>query len=424
MRIMRRGEIWYLRRRLPKRYEAVEQRRDLWLSLHTDSELVAKTKAPIIWQEHVNAWEARLAGDTQDAEARYKAAHDLAQSRGMRYLPVAKVATLPVDSLLERIEAIPADTATKPDKATAAAVLGTVPEPEITLSGSLDLFWSLARDRVAGKSEDQIRRWRNPRLKAMRNLVDLVGDKPIRQLTRSDMLDFRDWWLDKLAADDLTPNSANKDLTHISDVLKTVNSKKRLEIPLPLGDLTVKGGRKKQRPSFSEAWIRERLLAPDALSGLNPEARGILHIMANTGMRPSEIAGLHAEELNLDHAFPHISLKPIGRALKSDNAERRMPLIGVALAAMQAFPKGFPSYRGNSATLSGTINKYLTENGLKETEEHTLYSLRHAFEDRMLAANIDERIRRDLMGHALGRERYGKGAELSQIAALLAPISF
>lgn len=100
MRIMRRGEIWYLRRRLPKRYEAVEQRRDLWLSLHTDSELVAKTKAPIIWQEHVNAWEARLAGDTGDAEARYKAAHDLAQSRGMRYLPVAKVATLPVDSLL------------------------------------------------------------------------------------------------------------------------------------------------------------------------------------------------------------------------------------------------------------------------------------------------------------------------------------
>ena len=59
-----------------------------------------------------------------------------------------------------------------------------------------------------------------------------------------------------------------------------------------------------------------------------------------------------------------------------------------------------------------------------ETTRHTIYSLRHAFEDRMLAARIDERIRRDLMGHSLGRERYGLGASLEHTAELLAPISF
>lgn len=37
----------------------------------------------------------------------------------------------------------------------------------------------------------------------------------------------------------------------------------------------------------------------------------------------------------------------------------------------------------------------------------------------MLAAGVDERIRRDLMGHALNRERYGKGASLMNLQALI-----
>ena len=42
----------------------------------------------------------------------------------------------------------------------------------------------------------------------------------------------------------------------------------------------------------------------------------------------------------------------------------------------------------------------------------------------MLAAGIDERIRRDILGHALGRERYGKGASIEMAADLLRPIAF
>ncbi|AQS47169.1 hypothetical protein BMG03_04665 [Thioclava nitratireducens] len=91
---------------------------------------------------------------------------------------------------------------------------------------------------------------------------------------------------------------------------------------------------------------------------------------------------------------------------------------------MRAFPDGFSRYRESSATLSATVNTYLRDAGLLESERHSLYSLRHAFEDRMLAAGIDERIRRDVMGHALGRERYGEGGRLATIAELLEPIAF
>lgn len=227
----------------------------------------------------------------------------------------------------------------------------------------------------------------------------------------------------RLQEEELTANAANKDLTHIGDVLKTVNRMKRLGLVLPLSDLSFKEGEAKKRPRFSEKWVRERLLAPGALAGLNEEARAIFLVMINTGARPSEIAGLTTGCIHLAANVPHISIEPIGRQLKSANSKRKIPLTGVSLEAMRAFPEGFPRYQGSSAALSATVNKYLEENGLKETEDHTMYSMRHAFEDRLLATGVDERIRRDLIGHALNRERYWSGGSLEQVQALVAKVA-
>jgi len=136
------------------------------------------------------------------------------------------------------------------------------------------------------------------------------------------------------------------------------------------------------------------LVEGDNLRGLNDQARGIVLLMVNTGLRPSEAAGLQAADIRLDHAVPHIEIKAQTegerrRALKTRNAQRVIPLAGVSLDAMRAFPDGFPRYY-DKVGLSQTVNKYLRENGLMETEEHTLYCLRHSFEDRMLEAGIDE----------------------------------
>jgi len=65
------------------------------------------------------------------------------------------------------------------------------------------------------------------------------------------------------------------------------------------------------------------------------------------------------------------------------------------------------------------VNKLLRENGLMETPEHTLYGIRHGFEDRMLDRDVEERIKADLMGHAISRERYGKGASLEKLAGVV-----
>ena len=73
----------------------------------------------------------------------------------------------------------------------------------------------------------------------------------------------------------MTPNTANKDLIHLSDILKTVNTMKRLGIDLPPGELSFREGEKRTRPPFSVDWTRTKILAAGALDGLNEEARAI-----------------------------------------------------------------------------------------------------------------------------------------------------
>ncbi|WP_415402899.1 tyrosine-type recombinase/integrase [Tateyamaria sp. SN3-11] len=417
MSIKKRGKKFSLYKRVPKRYAGVEPRKFVWCALGTDSESEAQDKAPLVWSQMLDGWEAKLKGDTTDANQRFDAARELAAARGFRYMPVSRLADDP-KQIVERVAAIggPEDA---PDLLEAEALLGGAEPPALKVSECLDLYWQLARDRIQGKSEDQIRRWKNPRIRAVNNFISVCGDKPISKITPDDMLDYRQWWLEKIEQDDLANTSANKDFTHLGDVLKTVNMMKRLGLVLPLTGLAFKESEAKQRPSFSDSWIKEKIMVEGALDGLNDQAAAIVLVMVNTGARPSELAALTAGCIHLDAEVPHISIEAVGRQLKSSNAKRVIPLCGVSLEAMKKFPYGFERYRGSSAGLSAVVNKYLRNNGLLETVGHSLYGLRHSFEDRQLAAGVDERIRRDLMGHSLNRERYGKGASLAHLQGIV-----
>ena len=216
--ILKRGKIWHLYRRVPVAYHGIESRRLIFRSLKTDSEALARQKAEAVWLQMIEAWEARLGGDSADAERRFDAAQRLAQARGYRFLDASRVAGLPTAELLDRIEAVPE---AGPGQAQeAAALLGGAEEPTITVSRALELYWGLARDRVLGKSPDQLRCWENPRKKAVKNFIDVVGDKALAEIDGDDMLDFREWWVDRVEALGLTANSANKDLIHLGSVLK------------------------------------------------------------------------------------------------------------------------------------------------------------------------------------------------------------
>ncbi len=131
-----------LRRRVPVRYASVEDRKFIWVSLGTDSALEGKIRADAVWQQNVVAWEALLAGHSEIAEQSFDAARQIAQLRGFKFLPADKVLGMPVEDLLRRVEAIPAQKG-KPDVIVARALLGTVADPGLKVSKALDMFWDL-----------------------------------------------------------------------------------------------------------------------------------------------------------------------------------------------------------------------------------------------------------------------------------------
>jgi integrase len=166
------------------------------------------------------------------------------------------------------------------------------------------------------------------------------------------------------------------------------------------------------------------------------DIRHIVALQADTGARLGEIVGLRVEDVVLNHATPHIHIRPnvkLGRTLKTDASERKVPLVGVALwaaqRAMEAARKRshrtgwlFPRYASDAqikAThASNTINKWLL--AVTKTEK-TSHSFRHSMRDRLRHAGAPPDIQ-DAIGGWGSRTvgmGYGEGYRLEQLKGYL-----
>ena len=67
---------------------------------------------------------------------------------------------------------------------------------------------------------------------------------------------------------------------------------------------------------------------------IDDEARWLVALISDTGMRLSEAAGLSVDDIKLDCEIPHIDLKPHSwRGLKTRGSLRQIPLVGASLWA-------------------------------------------------------------------------------------------
>lgn len=241
------------------------------------------------------------------------------------------------------------------------AVTGAVPPPPLTLSGLVKAFEREQAAALKALSPDQLRRWRNPKTRAAQDLIEVIGDKAVTALTRADALAFRDHWKERVLAGKAEIGTANKQFGHVSRMLRVVETAQQLGIPLNVFEkLRIEGETSGQRTAFEQDFIQKTILADGALAGLNSEARRVVFVMADTGLRVSEVVNLLPAHIHLQADVPHIAVKAEGRKLKTDHSERKMPLVGCALAAMRLQPQGFPRYRDKGASLSALVNKYMT----------------------------------------------------------------
>ncbi len=337
----------------------------------------------------------------------------MARRLGFEYLGAAEVARLPVAEILERIEAL-SESGKGDDRSAEAGALGGVESPKLMMSGLFAEFEKLSAAELRDLSPDQKRKWANPKKRAVANFLALVGDMPVTRVTRNHALDFREWWQARVLDEEIDPDTANKDFGHLNTMFRNIERARRLGLQPVFSEMRLKGGAKGQRVAFDPAFVQARFLAEGALGGLNDEARLIVFLLIETGLRLSEACNLTAETIRLDAEVPHVMVRPDGRRMKTDQSEREIPLVGVSLMAAQASPAGFPRYRDKAASLSANVNKLLHGRGLLPVEGQTLYSFRHTFEDRLTAVEVPDKVAAALMGHKYHRPRYGVGPSLAQ----------
>ncbi|BCP53743.1 integrase [Kaistia sp. 32K] len=420
--VKREGGIWHYWRRVPKRFADVDSRVFVKISLETRELAKAERAKVVVEQELEIFWHSLKRGGGDNARERYFAALERARLEGFEYRPAAELVQ-DVQSVIARLERLEAMGAFPADEKVAElvedlkpardALMGMAAVPELTLSTALDQFYTYTKDTVRKKSTDQVRRWKAPRLKAINNLIALIGDKPVSQITRQDALQLKSWWVERVVEEEYTPNSANKDIGHLAQVIDTLNDLMKLGLDRPFAKLRLSEAEQKTRPAFEIDRLRAMVLDPRKLEGLNEEAVLIIQAMVETGMRPIEICNLDPSDIVLKHNVPHVKIRPSNtRELKTAYSKRDIPLVGISLTALQAAPNGFPRYRDRSSQLSANINKFLRGHDLLPTEDHSLYSIRHTFQDRLTAVDMPDRVQTELMGHKFNRPKYGSGPTL------------
>ena len=432
-----RGGHWHYNRRVPTRFLPFETRRRIRVSLKTKSLDTARARRDALMEADDLYW-ASITGIDDDAVGdkaaslqrevagrRYKAASLRALARGFSYMPAADLAGIAdVDEIVARVRAVDAkNTGGKSalEASEAEAVLGGASQPTVTVSQAFDLYCDeIAIDELISKSDMQRKLWRKTKLRGIQYFIDLVGDKPMRDVTRQDGLRYYNWWKDRLidkpGQTTLSPNTANRDIGNVRVLFdayfKHIGEEDRLN---PFRNLSFKTKKVKgEVPPFEDDWVRTKILVPGLFAGVNDEAWHIVYALIETGCRPSEIANLLEEDILLEEDVPFIRIRPKRkREIKTAASVREIPLVGISLEAMRRFPNGFSRYRDKPDLLSANLMKAFKVRRLFPSSKHKIYSFRHSFEKRMLEAGIDHDLRMTLMGHTNRRPAYGDGGSMA-----------
>jgi len=251
--------------------------------------------------------------------------------------------------------------------------------------------------------------------RAVSNLINAVGDKPIDRYSRQDANLLRD----NLFERGLGKSSVKRMFGTLAALLNFVAREQGLSdiktfSGIYLGDSDPETDSRRQPiPLIGIRSVQRQC------ERINDDGRWLIALISDSGMRLSEIVGLHKDDVVLDHEFSHIILKPHPwRRLKTRGSERFIPLVGSAWwAAERAIQSSttnflFPRYcnqtecKSNSA--SAALNKWLSPRVPKGC---VIHSFRHSFRDRLRAVECPQEITDRLGGWSVGGigESYGFG---------------
>lgn len=432
-----RGGIWYLVRRVPRQFAHRDPRKFVTIStgipVRDDPRaILARQRAGRLNEQLQAFWRSDRPSLSRSDDIR---AIQRAQALKIPTITTTDAMQLTIAELWQRFVWVLGETPTVPqpddeERKTAVRVVFGIPptaqekKPTITVSGMLSEYERINATAIAAKSPLQRRKWLQQRQSALDLFLRLIGeDCAVESLTTKHAHAFRAHWQERVLEGKVTSASANREMRQLSGLYSAIRSFHQFDVKNPFSCLNIRGDGDGKRVAFDPQFVRDQFLAEGRLAGLNPEARRIVYLIIETGLRLSEACALTQETIHLDGPIPYIEVTANGRRTKTKKSIRKIPLVGVALKALRLQPKGFPRYYDNFSVASATINKALIEAKLRPAGDRsmTLYSLRHTFVDRLKAVEAPRDVQEDLMGHV---HMYGEGTTLEHRYRWLQKIAF
>jgi integrase len=252
-------------------------------------------------------------------------------------------------------------------------------------------------------------------------VIERLGDRSLDSYSSSDAAKFRDWLIDK----GLSTSSIRRIFSTIRAVFNLTIHEEGLDCKNAFSNTFLPTDERPKRSSISPEDIKR---VQKICLELADEKRLLIALLSDTGMRLSEALGLVWSDVNLNHEYPHISLKPHPwRRLKSSGSKRLIPLVGAAHEAIIIMHRQgvsqflFNSYtdekscNGNSA--SAALNKWLKQ----YVPDAVVHSFRHSFRDRLRNAGVQSEMIDQLGGWSTKTvgQGYGTGYELDKMSLSL-----
>ncbi|MGR3608706.1 MAG: DUF6538 domain-containing protein [Sulfitobacter sp.] len=425
-----RGGIWHLRMRVPKRYNAVEEKTEIHRSLLTGDRHEAQARLALVKKKVLAELDARLSGKSPISGSHYEAIAELSSSRSFSYRTADELTASGAEAIMDRMISLISQK-DSPTSETATALLGGIQRPKLTITEVAESMEKRFPEDVVNKSEKSKQTWRAQWTRPAAKVVTLLGYDPIfQEISRQDAVALRDALKDRVIEGDLKGATAQKELRLLNTLWDRFHESIGVdEREMPFSPFFRLGkGLKKMDPEDSRKLevpteiIKKKMVAAGALDFMNDELRDITLAIIETGARQSEITDLPPHSIILEDPVPHIWIRnetgEWAREIKNKPSKRKIPLVGVALEAFKRHPNGFARYR-YKGTYSAAANKALHAHNVLP-DDITVGGLRHSLESRLLAAGYPNDVRAALMGHSIkkarGREVYGNEMTLVEKA--------
>ena len=249
-------------------------------------------------------------------------------------------------------------------------------------------------------------------------VIEALGDKPINEYASSEAGKLRD----TLLAKGLAVTSIKRMFGSIKAIINLAMAEHGIEGRNPFSSIYMPDEVQEERQPIPMDVIRR--IQRDCMA-IDDEMRWLLALISDTGMRLSEAAGLHRDDIILDVSIPYINLQPHSwRRLKTKGSARHIPLIGASLWAAKriqqhdssyAFPRYCDGKICNANSASAALNKWMK---LTIGNGYVVHGLRHSLRDRLRAVECPSDITDAIggwttkgIGHA-----YGKGYTVDILA--------